>query len=287
MLSNFVGLLDLYRLTGEKQFFELVEIAWDDIVANRLYLTGTTTWDELFRPDHDLRLSDQDIDAGVGEGCVTVTWLQINWHLLRLTGEPKYADELERTVYSAFLAAQSPRRGTVCYFTRLNGRKIYGAVSQGVPGVSCCTSSIPRGVSFLPEIVWGLREDGIAINLYTPGKFTALLRGSAKTRSIDVNSITDFPATGQITLEVNSPEPATFPVYLRVPDWCNQFKASVNGKVLTGQAGTYLKVEESWAANARITINMNLTERIVSGGGNSPHQVAFVRGPQVLALDAP
>ena len=87
-------------------------------------------------------------------------------------------------------------------------------------------------------------------------------------------------------MEVHSPEPAAFPVYLRVPDLCNQFKVSVNGKVLTGQAGTYLKIEEPWAENTRITINMNLTERIVSGGGSSPHQVAFVRGPQVLALDA-
>ena len=73
---------------------------------------------------------------------------------------------------------------------------MYSAVSQGVPGVSCCTSSIPRGVSLLPETVWGLRENGIAVNLYTPGKFTAILRGGAKTRSINVNSITDFPVNG-------------------------------------------------------------------------------------------
>ena len=286
MLSNFVGLLDLYRLTGEKQFFEPVEIAWNDIIKNRLYITGTTTWDELFRPDHDLRPYDQDIDAGVGEGCVTVTWMQINWHLLRLTGEAKYADELERTIYNALLAAQSPRKGTVCYFTGLNGRKMYGAVSQGVPGVSCCTSSIPRGISLIPETVWGLREDGIAINLYTPGRFTATLRQGAKARSIAVNSTADFPLTGDITLEVRSPESGAFPVYLRVPDWCSRFQVSVNGKTLMGQAGTYLEVKGTWTANMPIHISMDLTERIISGDGSAPHHVAFVRGPQVLALDA-
>ena len=48
--------------------------------------------------------------SNVGEGCATVTWLQLTWQLLRLTGEAQYAEQLEHTVYNALLGAQDPRQ---------------------------------------------------------------------------------------------------------------------------------------------------------------------------------
>jgi len=285
MLSNFVGLLDLYRLTGEHTFLEPVLIAWTDIVANRLYLSGTTSWHECFLGDHQLPPAGRDTEPGVGEGCVTVTWMQVNLHLLRLTGEAKYAEELERTTYNALLAAQSPHAGTVCYFTDLNGRKMYGAVSQGVPGVSCCTSSLPRGIALLPQFVWGLGKDGIAINLYTPGKLTAELNQNGKKTSVEIRAVTDFPATGNVSLRIHSLHRAPFSLYLRVPEWSRNFVASVGGKPLEGTPGSYLQVTVDSKAANEITVRMEMTERIVPGDPSAPRQVAILRGPQLLALD--
>ena len=48
----------------------------------------------------------------MAKGCATVTWLQLTWELLRLTGEPQYGEELEHTVYNALLGAQDPPTGT-------------------------------------------------------------------------------------------------------------------------------------------------------------------------------
>ena len=165
MTSNFVGLLELYRATGEASYLQAVQRAWDDIVKNRRYLTGTASWAELYRGDHLLRA-----DGKVGEGCVTTTWMQVNLKLLELTGEARYADELERTIYNALIAAQHPESGRICYFMPLDGMKQYGAVSQGVPGVSCCTSSVPRGLTLIPSAAWGVRNGGIAVNLFVPGR---------------------------------------------------------------------------------------------------------------------
>ena len=118
MTSNLVGLLELHLATGDEAYLRPVLRAWEDIVKNRLYLSGTTSWGELFRADHLLRA-----DGRVGEGCVTTTWMQLNLRLLELTGEAKYADEIERTIYNALLGAQHPKTGLVCYFTPLNGAK--------------------------------------------------------------------------------------------------------------------------------------------------------------------
>ena len=101
--------------------------------------------------------------SNVGEGCATVTWLQLTWELLRLTGEPQYGEELEHTVYNALLGAQDPTNGNICYFTPLNGKK------SPTPGINCCVSSEPRGISMIPQVAWGARGDGAAVVLYVPG----------------------------------------------------------------------------------------------------------------------
>jgi DUF1680 family protein len=93
MMSNLVGLPDLYRLTGEERYLTAGRAAQADIVARRWYLTGTTSAHGHFRDDFDLPAGEKD---EVVEGCATVTWLQMNLQLLRLTGDAKYAQEMER-----------------------------------------------------------------------------------------------------------------------------------------------------------------------------------------------
>ena len=41
MLSNYVGLIKLYQITGDKKFLKATELAWQDVVTNQLYITGT------------------------------------------------------------------------------------------------------------------------------------------------------------------------------------------------------------------------------------------------------
>jgi DUF1680 family protein len=152
MSSNLVGLLELYRVDPDPRYLTACQRAWDDIATNRLYITGTTSYNEHFDEDHKLRPGRE-----AAEGCVTVTWLQLTTHLLELTGEVKYADELERTMYNALLAAESPVNGEVSYYTPLIGYKGFGESSHdpSLPGISCCSSSIPRGIAMIPEFSSG------------------------------------------------------------------------------------------------------------------------------------
>lgn len=83
MLSNVVGLIDLYRITGDERYFKASTNAWQDIKTNRHYIIGTSSWGEHFRDDNNLRADGEvhgDKFEGPGEGCVTVTWQQMNLH---------------------------------------------------------------------------------------------------------------------------------------------------------------------------------------------------------------
>jgi uncharacterized protein len=276
MTSNLAGLLELHLATGDAAYLRPVTRAWDDIVRNRLYPTGTTSWGELFRSDRLLRA-----DGKVGEGCVTTTWMQLNLRLLELTGEAKYADEIERTIYNALLGAQHPKTGLVCYFTPLNGVKQYGAVDQGVPGVNCCTSSIPRALSLIPSAVWGVRGSGIAVNLFVPG--TARL--TLPSGEVTLESRTRFPVDGDVTLTVRTARAARFPLSIRVPGWCRSCTITAAGQTWTAGSNGYVEIDRTWSPNDQVSVRMELTPAILEGAPTYPDQIAIQRGPQVLAAD--
>jgi DUF1680 family protein len=269
MLSNLVGLVDLYRITGDERLLAATVTAWNDISAKRLYLTGATSSKEHFHDDFVLPADD---NAGVGEGCATVTWLQLSWQLLRITGEAKYAEGLERTIYNQLLGAQDPHNGNICYFTPMQGTKKPG------PGINCCVSSEPRGISMIPQTVWGERAGGVAILLYTPGHATI--------GHVEVTSRTTFPADGKVTLTLDAGRSERFPLYLRVPQWTARYTATAGGKTYTGKPGEFLTIEREWAQGDTVAIAMDMTVRVVEGGKSYPGYVAVQRGPQVLALDA-
>lgn len=270
MMSDLVGLLELYRLTGNKEYFEAARRAQQDIMLRRRFITGTTSNGEHFHEDY-LLPGEQAND--VGEGCATVTWLQLNWHLLRLTGDIKYADEIERTVFNQLLAAQDPKTGNICYFTPLNGRK------TPTTNINCCRSSEPRGISMIPQLVWGRQGDIVKILMYAPGE--------VRFDDVVITSETDFPETGKIRLLIKPLEPGKrIPLYLRVPSWTKRFSVTNGGRPLTGKPGEYLVIDRTWSTQDRVEIDMDVTVNVEDDGKSYPDSVAIRRGPQYMALES-
>ena len=150
MLSNLVGLCELARASGEAKYLDAPKKAWADIVENQRYITGTASSHEHFHDDHDLPDTNA---ANMGETCVTTTWIQLNWQLLRLTGEAKYGDEIERAYYNHLAGAQLPDGSKWCYYTPLEGTKPYGNATN------CCLSSGPRAIALLPQMVFFTGKD--------------------------------------------------------------------------------------------------------------------------------
>ncbi len=87
MLSCTIGIVRMYELTGEPEYLATAANAWQDIAANRLYVTGASTTHETFREDHVLPGENAD---EVGEGCVTAHWVFLNRLLFNLSADPKY-----------------------------------------------------------------------------------------------------------------------------------------------------------------------------------------------------
>src|SRR5262245_43838834 len=184
MLSNLVGLCELARATGERELLDPVLSAWGDIVASRLYLTGSASAGELFQDDHVL---PNNVGAHIGETCVTTTWIQLNLQLLRLTGEARFGNELERSIYNHLAAAQHPRGDDWCYYTALEGRKPYD------PGINCCHSSGPRGMSLAVQAAYAKAttdgKEALAVSTFETSRVSLRLGG----QDVSVEQESKFP----------------------------------------------------------------------------------------------
>ncbi len=289
MMSCMVGLLELYRVTGKENYLKTVQMAWNDIRDNRLYLHGTASFHEHFKDAYALRPDGYygygSVYVGPGEGCVTVTWQQMNWQLFRLTGKQHYMEELEKLTYNALLGAQSPTTGKVCYFTPLEGRKRYGEVSHGLnPDISCCASSIPRGIALLPEFIAGKINNNIAVNLYSPSKFKTRVASGKDSTEVELEIKTTYPAQGNVDITVKTAKSATFKIMLNVPQWCTNFQVQVGNQKYEGKPGTYLEIERKWS-NEWVRITMDMIFRLVRDNNKGSNKVAVFRGPQMLVDD--
>ena len=279
MLSCFLGILKYYKLTGEEKYLHLLQEAWTDIVTHRLYITGTASDHEIFVQTGILKASNADM---MGEGCVTVTWIQFNLALLQVTGELKYSAEIERSVYNQLLAAEDPQTGCVSYYTALMGVKPYRCDQ----GFSCCLSSVPRGISLIPEMIGGKIDGNFTVLLYENGVAATSVSGSdGSAVPLVVRSSTRFPADGLVDLSIEPARPAAFTIDLRVPAWAGNFYAEVAGERYSATKGGIVSIKRSWKKGDAVRISFTMPVEVLPGGISYPHAVAFRRGPQILALD--
>jgi DUF1680 family protein len=282
MISNLLGVCELARETGDRDLLRPVVAAWEDIVARRLYLTGTTSAGEHFRGDHEL---PNNAAACVGETCVTTSWVQLNAQLLRLTGEERYAEQLERAIYNHLLAAQRPDGTQWCIYTPLQGTKRFSAET------SCCLSSGPRAIALLPELAYfkyrEATQEGICVNLFERSRATLVLGGSRVT----LEQATEFPRSGYSRFTVHCATPARFGMRIRVPEWAGDFLVRPPGAgsfaalPQSRRGGWYEVPPRVWRDGEVIEVRIDLDGRLIAGDPANPGRVAAMWGPLVLALE--
>ncbi|MBL0272967.1 MAG: glycoside hydrolase family 127 protein [Chitinophagaceae bacterium] len=277
MLSNYVGLIKLYQITGDKKFFKATEMAWQDVVHTQLYITGTSSSHEYFQDDEYLPASKTD---NMGEGCVTATWVQLNQNLFAITGDVKYLNQLEKSVYNHLLAAENPQTGCVSYYTPLMNKKPYTCY------ITCCQSSVPRGIALIPGFTFGNINNIPTVLFYEPAVYNDRVITATKNNMEVVFKLEgNFPESGKFVLSVTGSKAAIFTMALRVPDWCTNYTAKAGGKLYKGTPDQFVTINKSWKPGEKIMISFDMPVINIAGGKSYPSQMAFQRGPQILALD--
>jgi len=275
MLSCLNGALEYYRTVGDPQILQACLNAWQDIVDHRLYITGAASYHELFHDNYDLPNV-----ANVGETCVTITWEQFNAQLLRITGEARFAEQLEHVVLNQLFGAQKCDGSAWGYYVQMEGTKPYSSNLDG----HCCLSSGPRGISLIPTFALSTDSDGVVVNLYEPGTARLTLPDG---NVVKLTTETLYPKDGFVRILVEPETQGHFMVKLRLPAWCHSSAIRVNGKRVEARPGAdgYTALDRQWKKGDVVELRLKLEPRLVLGDHLNEGKAALMYGPLVLAAD--
>lgn len=262
MMSCFEGLLGYYANTGDAQALDTALLFWNKVYDQEITLLGSGGADAPRNlgpgtgEQWNLTRSNQtnpDIDLMM-ETCVTVYWMRLCYRLLALTGEVKYADALEVSLYNAIVGALRPDGQFFEYFPKFNGQRNPRVnFSFNIKGfdLSCCTANGPTALAMVPYLYAMKTERGGVLNLYENGSFAI---GGVR---FEVSS--RYPLLGSAVLKVTETDnDAPMTLGLRVPAFAKDFYAICDGKMLPGQPGTYLEIERVWHAGDTVTVAFDI-----------------------------
>ncbi|GEO10154.1 glycoside hydrolase family 127 protein [Segetibacter aerophilus] len=278
MMSCYEGLLELYRLTGKEAYRTAVEKVWENIKNTEINVAGSGSSMEAWFGGKKLQPL---ISMHYQETCVTATWIKLSQQLLRLTGEAKYADAIEKSFYNALLGSMLPDGSSWAKYSPILGIRNEGE-DQCHMGLNCCVASGPRGLFTLPLTTVMSDQDGIAVNFFSPGVYKAKTPGK---QTIELVQETDYPVGGIINLAVKISKPEAFDVNIRIPEWSNKTTLTVNGEAIENvPPGKFAQVKRVWKTGDKITLTLDMRGRLETIAGLPSYQ-AILRGPIVLARD--
>ena len=180
------GAVDVAVETDDAELLAALRRQWDATVARRTYLTGgqgSHHQDEAFGDDFVL-----PPDRAYSETCAGVASIMFSWRLLLASGDPRYADLIERTLYNVVATSPSRRRPALLLRQhpapararrRARRRQAVGRAASSLRApwfeVSCCPTNVARTFASLAAYVATADDDGVQLHQYAPAAIRTTL----------------------------------------------------------------------------------------------------------------
>lgn len=276
MMSCYIGMLELFRETGDSLLLQSAQKAFRHIADEEINICGSGASYECW---YGGKAHQHRVAMHTMETCVTFTWMQFCERLLEFTGNPAYADQIERTLYNALMASMKADGSQIVKYTPLEGYRQEGEHQCNLP-INCCNANGTRAFAMIPRIMHCMPETNrIDINLYIPS--TAKIQIGKNL--ISLVQKTEYPSENLVEITVNPTRQQAFTLALRIPSWSQHNTIEVNGEPVQGvQSGSYHLINRVWKAGDRITLRLELVAHLL----NLNNMQAIERGPIVLARDS-
>ncbi|MCD8137811.1 MAG: glycoside hydrolase family 127 protein [Parabacteroides gordonii] len=277
----YCGMADVAALKKDTGYVEALNRLWDDVVYRNMYITGgigSSRHNEGFTEDYDL----PNLDAYC-ETCASVGMVFWNQRMNQFTGDAKYINVLERSMYNGALAGTSLAGDRFFYVNPLESKGDHHR--QAWYGCACCPSQISRFLPSIGNYIYGTSHDAIWINLYIGNKAAFKVDG----KEIELHQETNYPWDGAVKLTISTSSPVQKEMRLRIPDWCKQYTLSVNGTETKAPIEKgYAVLNGNWKEGDIIVLNMAMPVEIVAADPRVKGNIgkrAIQRGPLVYCME--
>jgi uncharacterized protein len=286
------GAADVATETGEPELRTAVERLWAEMAARQTYLTGgigAHHSDEGFGHPYEL-----PAERAYCETCAAIASVQFGWRMALLTGEAKYADLIERTLYNGVLCGVSLSGDRYLYDNPLHVRDGHadqeGDKPRRVPWFSCacCPPNLMRLLASLPHYLATTTADGTELRLhqYAEGTVSAKLGGGDVALRVE----TDYPWQGRIAITVTRSQPGPWTLALRVPHWsaAGWTLRQPQPDVPTTHADGWLRLTRTWTEGETLVLDLDMSPRFTLADPRVDAArgcLAIERGPLVYCVE--
>ena len=276
----YCGMADVAALKNDTGYIAAIDRLWDDVVHRNMYITGgigSSHDNEGFTEDYDL----PNLDAYC-ETCASVGMVLWNQRMNQLTGDSKYIDVLERSLYNGALAGISLGGDRFFYVNPLESKGDHHR--QEWYGCACCPSQLSRFLASIGNYIYASSDDALWVNLYI-GNTGQIRIGET---DILLTQETDYPWDGSVKLTISTSLPLEKEIRLRIPNWCKTYDLSINGKRINVSEEKGYAVIKDWKSQDVIALDMDMPVEIVAA---DPHvkenfgKRAIQRGPLVYCME--
>lgn len=211
------GMADVAALTGNKQYIDAINKIWENVVGKKYYITGgigAMYEGEAFGENYQLP------NHAYNETCAAIANVFWNQRMFLMSGESKYIDVLERTLYNAVLPGISFEGNTFFYpnVLEFNGEELF---NQGAPerkpwfDCSCCPSNLSRFIPAVPNYIYAQKDNQIYANLFVDCNAAFVVNN----HEFKIDQVSNYPWEGNIKFKILAEEPVKFHFKIRVPGW--------------------------------------------------------------------
>lgn len=288
MLRTLVGIAKAYELFGEKRLLEGCLGAWKEISAYHLTPLGGPWGGINISPEvFNSKCAFQPYQ--ISETCEVMDWMHFNQELLKITGEARFANAIEKTAYNSLIAAQAEDGNRWIYYLKTDGS--YWTGDQW----SCCWSSGMIALESLCDMIYSVKGKTIYANVITPS--SAVLKVSGK--EVRISQSGEYIYDGKASYKID--DDASFTFAVAIPDWAKSYKVTVNDSDVKVSEinGGYVSVSRKWKAGDVLNVEFPCETRQVENiwqfrddpkyqlqiRPRKEHYVCFAKGPLVYACE--
>jgi len=250
----------------------------------------------MFGADENARKGYTDPRQAV-ETCGMVEQMSSDEILTGITGDPMWADNCEDVAFNTYPAAVMPDFRGLRYLTAPNmvvsdSRNHSPGIENSGPFLTmnpfssrCCQHNHSQGWPYYEEHLWMATPDnGVAAILYNSSEVNVKV-GNHVGHTVSLKQITNYPFDENIKIEVNTSSPINFPLYLRIPRWCNNAKVTINGEPvnINANASSYIRIENKWKQGDVIELRLPMKLSVHTWKENR-NSVSVDYGPLTFSL---
>ena len=278
-----------YQVSGKK---EDLQASYDVHSIVRKYFGqvpgGMFGSDEVARPGYT------DPHQGI-ETCGMVEEMNSDQEMMRISGDPVWADQAENVAFNTYPAAVMPDFKSLRYITSPN--MVLNDDKNHHPGIDnsgpflmmnpfssrCCQHNHSQGWPYYAENLWMATPDnGVASTLYAASSLQVKV---GKGQEVFIEEETNYPFEESVRFRIKTTQSVQFPLYLRIPSWCANASLKINGKQksVRGISSKFLRIETNWKNGDLIELQLPMKLKLIRWKENKS-SVSVNYGPLTFSL---